>query len=257
MQPHNEADRQAEAALTYFEDVEGMMTSSAARAMIFLLETQEAWGVSGDIFETGVYKGKSASVLCHYARPSETVVLVDAHYQEHTQHLTALFENIVFVQAMSEKLPETYRGLAGHEANVRIFHADGSHRYTNVQNDMRLAERLLGDDGVLVLDDFLNPHFGQVQAAAHAFLNERPGVFSFFLVGANKAFLCRPNAHRKYFNRALKAFPERCAALGEAILLSATDTHPAFDALFFRTRKSTDASPLYGETIYGSCYAER
>lgn len=57
-------DRQT--ALNHFEAIEGMMGIHAARMFLFLLEYQAAQSVRGPIIETGVYKGKSAALLCRY-----------------------------------------------------------------------------------------------------------------------------------------------------------------------------------------------
>jgi hypothetical protein len=46
----------------------------------------------------------------------------------------------------------------------RLVHVDGAHDWTNIDADLRIAERLTSDDGLLVFDDVCNPAFPAVAA---------------------------------------------------------------------------------------------
>ena len=58
---------------------------------------------------------------------------------------------------------------------------------------MALADHVLCDDGIVVLDDFLSPPFIGVTAAFFEYVAEHPNQFHMFLGGLNKGYACRPH----------------------------------------------------------------
>jgi len=244
----------AHRALELFEQAEGMMTMSAARAFIFFLELQDMLSTPGHIVETGVYKGKSATLLASYARDDEDLILVDVGYQEFTGHLDQIHNRNISVKARSEELRTAFEGYGACRGKVRVLHADASHTYSNVYNDLEIAHELLSEDGLVMLDDFLNMNFPQVQAATYAYIARNPEAFSMLLIGANKAFLCRPSRHRWFLNRCLTDFQPRTDALGDRLFISKSDANSEYDVLSFREHRPTDMARRYGESLYAHFY---
>lgn len=240
-----------------FESVEGMMTINAAAAFLVVFQEMRRRGFNGHWFETGVYKGKSAALLCGSAVSDEDVVLIDVGYHDTWDHLNSLHSSIVSIVSESEKVEQTFPAVNKYYGETMVFHSDGSHFYDNVYSDMTLAHKLLTDDGILILDDFGNPHYPQVQAAAYAYLAAFPQHFSFFMTGENKALLCRPSRHKDFMNYALANFPSDMEAIGHPVLVSKTDYNPKYDVVSFRHKQPNDEGTYYGMNLYAHLYQPR
>jgi hypothetical protein len=88
--------------LEYFESVDGMMTVNAAAGFLAVFQEMRRCGSRGHWFETGVYKGKSATLLCGSAADDEDVVLIDVGYHDTWDHLNALHGSIISIVSESE-----------------------------------------------------------------------------------------------------------------------------------------------------------
>jgi hypothetical protein len=240
-----------------FTDVDGMMTITAAAAFISVFGELRRRGIKGHWLETGVYLGKSAALLCGSARANEDVVLIDVGYHDTWGHLGELHDSIVSIVSESEKVEQTFPSITKYFGKTMVMHSDGSHFYDNVYSDITLAHKLLTEDGLLILDDFGNPHYPQVQAAAYTYLAALPEHFSFFMTGENKAFLCRPSRHKDFINYVLSDFPAAMDAIGHPVLISKTDYNPNFDVLSFRHRQPNDEGTYYGMNLYAHLYQPR
>jgi hypothetical protein len=212
--------------LEYFESVDGMMTVNAAAGFLAVFQEMRRCGSRGHWFETGVYKGKSATLLCGSAADDEDVVLIDVGYHDTWDHLNALHGSIISTVSESETVEYAFPSIKKYYGKTMVLHSDGSHFYDNVYSDLILANKLLTEDGIIILDDFGNPHYPQVQAAAYAYLAAFPEHFAFFITGENKAFLCRPSRHKNFLNYALAKFPKDMETSGHPVLVSKTDCNP-------------------------------
>jgi len=88
------------------------------------------------------------------------------------------------------------------EAPIRFISIDGDHAAPSVEADLRLAASVLHADGVVALDDFLNPLAFGVTEGATAFLRDHAELLVPFCYASNKLFLCRPGpAHAAWSQR--------------------------------------------------------
>ncbi len=243
--------------ISSFEKAEGMMSVTAAAAFLAVFKQLKQLGVTGHWFEIGVYKGKSATLLCGSASKGEDVVLIDIAHHETWGHLGALHDSIIPVETESEKIEQNFSSLSKYFDRTMVLHLDGSHYYDNVYSDMVLANKLLSEDGVLILDDFWNHNYPQVQAAAYSYLAAFPEHFTFFLTGANKAFLCRPSQHKDLINYCLTCFSGDMTDLGSPVVVSKTDINPKFDVLSFMRKRHNDEASFFGMNIYSHFYQPR
>ncbi|MDQ6949614.1 MAG: class I SAM-dependent methyltransferase, partial [Actinomycetota bacterium] len=151
-------------------------------------ELQSEHGVTGDILEIGVYRGKSAVLLGYLRRERERLVLCDPFKQPDTPtgaaptRSAAADEFVWYPEVTRDEFLTTYgryhaqppvlyqcpsSELATHE-NVRTFrliHIDGSHAYENVRSDIGLASRMLLPQGLVILDDYRSFHTPGASAA--------------------------------------------------------------------------------------------
>jgi tetratricopeptide (TPR) repeat protein len=80
---------------------------------------------------------------------------------------------------------------------IKYFSIDGGHTMAHVVNDMRIAERLLTDGGIVIMDDILHPHWMGVISGVTEYLRSHPTIVP-FAVGYNKLFLCKMSYYDKY-----------------------------------------------------------
>ncbi len=151
---------------------------------IFRTLLEWSYGMGGDLAELGVSFGASAVLIGSHLGEGETFTVVD------------LFGSDAADSANAEEVADSYPGLtrAAFETNYleivgpplphiitgysttiidhaphgthRFVHVDASHLYEHVAADIQAARTLLKPDGILVLDDFRQPHTPGVAAAA-------------------------------------------------------------------------------------------
>jgi len=78
-----------------------------------------------------------------------------------------------------------------------LVHVDGLHTETGAGADLEWAGRMIGEDGIIVVDDYLHAWFPGISSAMHAFLREQD--YRMVLATENKAYLCRRIAHARWY----------------------------------------------------------
>src|SRR5262245_28924146 len=158
------------------ESVRGRLQNIDARVMLAIDGLQRAAAVSGDVLEIGVSYGQTAILLGYCVQASERLVVCDTfeetsgfcseHLADDAGHDQGLrrheFEqNYVRFHAA---LPNIIAGRSNEidrdrlVAHFRLIHLAGSHAYADVRADILIALRLLGPGGVVILDDWSQPH---------------------------------------------------------------------------------------------------
>jgi hypothetical protein len=82
---------------------------------------------------------------------------------------------------------------------LRFISIDGGHTAEHTVSDLNLATRLISNEGVVILDDILNPHWLGVLSGATAFLNSTPTLVP-FAVGQNKLLFSKISYYKYYFD---------------------------------------------------------
>ena len=147
----------------------------------WFLSTQQSEGISGNLAELGVYKGKSAVLIGYYIESEEEFTVVDlfedappdkagtteqAKYRELSQES---FE--AHYVGVHPRLPRVVRGLSKSivehvkHGSHRFVHVDASHLYANVKDDIIAARLICGDQNIVVFDDIRRAHTPGVPAA--------------------------------------------------------------------------------------------
>lgn len=182
------------------QSVEGWFNSEAAAAWDCLLAFQRASNITGNLLEIGVWNGKSAMLSVLHAEAGEVQLLVDP------RDLKVAVANLRQVRpdATIDVFPRVSRALFKHPeyrnmlSSFRWIHIDGKHSAQDVGVDLRLADELLNESGLVVLDDFFNAGYPQVTQATYQYMFSHPNSFSLLLCGHAKGYLCRPLAVAKY-----------------------------------------------------------
>lgn len=146
--------------------------------------------------EIGVFRGAwSVGVLRNVDGVS--IVGVDPFPGEGGDEIRADLEARIALNGLGDRFSlVTTRGDADvriEPGSVALIHVDGEHTEAAVDADLRWCDRMLSDDGVVVMDDYLHPWFPGISSAMHEFL--RAHRFRMLMATEQKAYLCRSGAH--------------------------------------------------------------
>jgi hypothetical protein len=201
-----------------FADTPGFFLDGAIATWDFFLGAQASMKTAGNIFEIGVFRGKSALLAACHMRPGEHLILNDISSVDDTvERVRALAgpQPLAVVDKSSALLARA--DLAPFRGTVRWFHIDGDHTGFNATNDLEVAERFLGEMGIICVDDFFHPRYPQVTAAVYRFLDRRAPLFRMVLCGERKCYLVRSADYafwegmvRKYLAAHLRACGFSC-----------------------------------------------
>jgi hypothetical protein len=196
----NKAARLVEQANT----VHGWFSREAAMLFALLDEVQQENAVTGPLFEIGVHHGKSACLIGAMAAPGrEHLGVCDVFGgQESNASGSGSGDRDVFERNMRRLVPGTLdvrvfgklsSALRAGEIGTgyRWFHIDGGHNPNEALGDLRLAAEVLGETGLIVVDDPFRPEWPGVTEALIRFLDQDTR-FAPVVVGFNKLVL----AHR-------------------------------------------------------------
>jgi methyltransferase family protein len=188
---------------TYFErfsSLPGWFMEESAAIWDCLFEFQIRQQIHGHALEIGVYRGKSAALICLHMAQQEKLLLVDPQGLESVKAtlLPVKPENVICYSCISRRLPMT--DLLALYGRCRWIHIDGEHSASTCSHDLGLADLLLSDQGVLVVDDFMSPRHPQVTASVFNYMHSHPFSFRIFLCGFLKAYLVRPQHIFRYMH---------------------------------------------------------
>jgi hypothetical protein len=196
-----------------------------------LLDFQDARHVRGDLFEIGVWRGRSAAVLAAYCRDGETFYMCDLAVDEPA--LRATFEGVgaagrslIALSGPSSALPGRLDLRALHQ-KVRWMHIDGEHTGPAVYAELELAHQIVRPDGLVVIDDFFSPRYPANTVEAVRYLEKNPFHFRLFAVAFNKGYFCRPERLATYMDFAAGGLSD--ALLGYGCKTTLFKTTGAFD----------------------------
>jgi len=164
--------------------VPGHFLPEDMRLFVLVDEAQKTLGLTGNLMEIGVFKGKSAVLLGYLTRPGEDLVVCDLFGGPATNTYSEV-ENAAwygdldsaafeanYLQFHSE-LPTVVVGPSSMlrdrcaPASYRLIHIDGSHMYPDVMGDLLLSRDLVsGPDAVVIIDDIVTAYTPGVWAAA-------------------------------------------------------------------------------------------
>ncbi|UQT58222.1 class I SAM-dependent methyltransferase [Streptomyces durmitorensis] len=148
----------------------------------WILSRQLERSQRGDLLELGAYLGKSAIFMGAYLRAEETFTVCDlfdspapdeANSAEMGRSYATLTRRAFeanyrsFHDGLPQIVQEPSSGITAHVAadSCRFVHIDASHLYEHVHADIAAAREVLGQDGIVVLDDFRAEHCPGVAAA--------------------------------------------------------------------------------------------
>ena len=213
--------------------VSGWLAPESAEAICELALSQVESGLRAGVGEIGIHHGKLFLLLYLSLQDGERAFAVDVFdEQEFNVDNSGHGDREIFLRNL--------RQVGGNEADVtvisadscsvsadtlrsatgqlRLMSVDGGHTEEITANDLRLAEELLLDDGILILDDMFNERWPAVAAGTYRFLLEPGRSLRPFAISPNKTYFCKSSdAAKKYRSTLATRFPD--LRIGEASVL--------------------------------------
>ena len=188
---------------TTMASIDGWFQPHDAVCFILIDRIHRGNGIAGNLVEVGVWRGKSLGLLATLRRPGERLYGFDLFTEDTTVDLArqALLKAAGDRDAATLLAADTQQMapaavLAAVERPVRFLHVDGGHRYEQALGDLRKFGALVGERGVIAVDDYYDRDFPGVAAATADFTRETD--FVPFLAGDIKLFLCRAPLAESY-----------------------------------------------------------
>lgn len=196
----------------------------SGQAIAALSMHQNELGIQGAVAEIGVHHGKLFFVLYLTTKPDESALAIDvfgaqhlnidksgcgnkAVFLKHASRWSPGLDGLKIVEGSSLDLsPAQVLGAVG---RVRLFSIDGSHTEVATTNDLRLADAVLTDDGVVIVDDCFNEFWPEVSTALFKFLMSGDSTLTPFAITPGKILLARQAAVARYSEWIASAFPQR------------------------------------------------
>lgn len=177
---------------------------------------QDNLKIKGNITEIGVYHGKFLLALSYFARTSEKIIAIDVFDdqdknidQSGVGNLKILESNIVkfglgktFIIKKHDSIsltPYDVVTLTSEQGAARIISVDGCHTVEHTFNDLQTAQSCLAPGGVIILDDYMQPHWPGVTEALSVFFRTPPKVKPFFYA-YHKLFMTGAGWHEPYYS---------------------------------------------------------
>jgi hypothetical protein len=204
--------------LRHHTRVPGWLDGFSARFIAEIGRIQGARQLKGAVGEIGVHMGRLFILLRLLAAPDERALALDVF---HNQHLNvdgsggadeeqfrrnvdrwASMHNVEIIRASS--LDVTAHEIVSKVGPCRLLSIDGGHTAECTLNDLRLAEEVATNSGVVILDDYFNPSWPDVATGAARFFTDSSTTLRPFAITSNKVYLAR-QAYRDLYVTELRA----------------------------------------------------
>ena len=190
-----------------WQKIDGWLYLKALRLTDFLDKCQDIAEIKGNIGEIVLYFGNYFIFLYLITRNNENIVGIDLF--EFSEWEKNFYRNITNWHYL-EKEPiiikrnslqvETKELIEKANGPYRMFSVDGGHSTDVALHDLRLANEVLVDGGIIMLDDYFDPKFPGVSEAVCRFFLLHSGEVRVapFLITGNKLFLATTNYAQLY-----------------------------------------------------------
>jgi predicted O-methyltransferase YrrM len=213
----------------YFSVV-GMSSRFAAAIAARLLGIQSDLGVKGQFAEIGTFEGRFYIAMAHMLKADEKAVgidlfdwpnpeIIDRFHQNCRKHGVPEERRITLKADSRHMKPADLLKAAGGN-KIRMFHIDGEHSRAALTRDLALATAVLGDGGIIILDDMLHPGYPTLMVAVQSYLETNPDMVVLAIidresiVSATKFVLCQKAWFERYQAVMLELFKANIWPLG-------------------------------------------
>ena len=194
-------------------NVQGWLSTYSAEFIAVLSEIQHKAGYTGAVGEIGVHHGKLFILLLLTASRREKAFAIDVFEAQDLNtdrsgrgDIRIFRTNVrrwagsdceiqVIAKSSLEVHPSDIVAVCG---KVRLVSVDGGHTQECTVNDLFLADAVLQDWGIAIVDDFFNPNWPDVSTGVAKYLTNRNSKLAPFAISPNKVYLCNPQYAMSY-----------------------------------------------------------
>lgn len=230
---------------------DGMTGELSVGVFLALLDLQRRSGVTGNLVEFGVYRGRSAAIVLDDVGETELFALVDPSSHPQLDRLAEISPRFRMFKGKSEDMATSPALLEVLDAGLRFTHHDASHFFTNVTTEMALVEQRLLPRAIMVLDDFGSTAYLQVIAACFHHLYTTGSALEVLLHADNKAYLCRRDDFAFFAPFVLNELPAVLREAGLDCFLARTSDDAHYRAFSLSRKRKPEDPDLYGLNIWG------
>ena len=151
------------------------------------------------ILEIGTFHGRSSVLFSSYVNENEGVYwgiepeLTLAEITESNCKKVCPNGNVVIERNISN-----YSDIQNSKSPwFDIVHIDGEHSFTAVFQDLNIVKKVILNDGLIILDDFLFDLYPQITQAVYKWLDENPN-FILLAAGGHKGIICNKMHYKEY-----------------------------------------------------------
>jgi len=203
--------------MTYvFEAMQGWCSRDVFLQMEHVNLAQKNNNVIGNVAEIGVHHGRFFLFLAYLQKEKEYAIGVDIfeNQKENVSQsgegsLVSLVGNLVNSQPTKMRICivkenslnlRKFPGLFTFNLlPVRLFSVDGGHNAPEVLNDLKIADTVLHDAGVIIVDDYQHCGWNDVFNTTNTWLAEHSEYIP-FMIGGNKLFICKKDKQHLFEN---------------------------------------------------------
>src|SRR5260370_5476592 len=192
--------------------VPGWLDPYSARFVAEIARIQATHRFEGSVAEIGVHMGRLFILLRLLATPHERALAVDV-FQDQRLNIDgsgagderrfrdnlerwAATHNVEIIHGSS--LDVTASEVVSKVGRCMLLSIDGGHTAECTLNDLRLAEHVVTDFGVAILDDYFNPSWPDVTTGAAQFFADNYTTLRPFAITPTKIYLARQAYHGLY-----------------------------------------------------------
>lgn len=175
---------------------------------------QQQIQLKGNIGEIGVHEGKSFTPLLFLLKDNEVAVAVDCFelqkfnidksgkgnfniFKTNCSKFVNFNDKVAIHKGDSTKMKGS-QWIPKNGMKFKIFSIDGCHTKDATYKDMQNVFDILCDDGVMIIDDYLNVTWPGVKAGVDQYMFDHGNMRPIFL-GYNKLFLVKKASYNKYW----------------------------------------------------------
>lgn len=193
--------------------VEGWLEIYSAEFIATLSEIQHRAGYAGGVGEIGVHHGKLFIVLLLTTSETEKAFAIDVFENQQLNtdgsgkgdryiflaNVRRWTGSVARVQVMARSSLEVRPDeIVAECGKIRLISIDGGHTEQCAVNDLALAEAVLQDCGIVIIDDYFNPCWPDVSTGVAKYLARSDSKLRPFAVSPNKIYLCHPECAALY-----------------------------------------------------------
>jgi hypothetical protein len=193
--------------------VKGWLDDLSAHVIARIGLTQATRGLFGSVGEIGVHHGRLFILLYLCLQPKEKAFAIDVFakqelnvdhsgrgdrwiFERNVRRWAGNLEALTIIEEASRTV--TSEWLRATVGPARLISIDGGHSTATTLNDLRLADQLMIEGGVVILDDVFNPMWPGVLAGFARYMNLPERRMVPFAVSSAKLFLTTPSWAVKY-----------------------------------------------------------